>query len=177
MAESDKEYYSRCLTIGEIFYHETQFDSALLYYDLVFNHTQSEESKKLAAERLAEISKAMGHHLKSIEYTSYLAQFATISEKQGALNSVLVELYRQYVQSKDARLHAQSNRKNTKRVVLIMCFLIILIGLSVTINIIIKKRNKKLKEEKQKTENLLETENYSHRMKQAALSSKLKKEQ
>ena len=32
MAESDKEYFSRCLTTGEIFYNETHFDSAWFYY-------------------------------------------------------------------------------------------------------------------------------------------------
>ena len=175
MAESDKEYYSRCLTIGEVFYHETQFDSAWPYYNTVFNNTQSEESKKLAAERLVEISKVIGYDSKSTEYASYLTQFATISEKRGALNSVLVELYRQYGQSKEAQLHTQSIRKNTKRAVKIISSLIVLTGLSIIINIIIRKHNKRLRMEKQKTEELLETESYSHKIKQAALSSRLKK--
>ena len=30
-AESDKEYYSRCMNLGEIFYHEAIFDSAWIY--------------------------------------------------------------------------------------------------------------------------------------------------
>ena len=175
MAESNKEYCSRCLTIGEIFYHETQFDSAWHYYELVYNNTQSEESKKLAAERLAEISKIIGYDSKSSEYASYLAQFATISERQSTLNSVLVELYRHYSQSKENHLHAQRIRQNAKPVIWLICFLVVLIGLSIVINMTIRNNNKRLKEEKQKTEELLVTENYSHRIKQAALSSKLKK--
>ena len=175
MAESNKEYCSRCLTIGEIFYHETQFDSAWHYYELVFNNTQSEESKKLAAERLAEISKLIGYDSKSSEYASYLAQFATISERQSTLNSVLVELYRHYSQSKENHLHAQRIRQNAKPVIWLICFLVVLIGLSIVINMTIRNNNKRLKEEKQKTEELLVTENYSHRIKQAVLSSKLKK--
>ena len=175
MANSDKEYYSRCLTIGEIFYHAAQFDSAWPYYNKVFNYTQSEDSKKLAAERLAEISKVVECRSNSTEYSNYLARFATISERQSALNSTLVELYRQYGQDKEAYLRAQNNRKKNKQVTWVMCSLIVLTGLSVVVNIIIRSRNKKLKKEKQKTEELLETENYSHKIKQAALSSKLKK--
>ena len=175
MAESDKEYFSRCLTTGEIFYNETQFDSAWFYYCKVFNCTQSLDSKKLAAERLADIGKTLGLDLTITEYTGYLAQFATVSEKQGTLNSVLMEFYRQYNQGKMAHFHEQSIRKNTKKSTWIICSLLVLMGLSFVVIIFIRSHNKRLKKEKQMTEELLETENYSHRIKQAALSSKLKK--
>jgi hypothetical protein len=175
MAESDKEYFSRCLTTGEIFYNETQFDSAWLYYCKVFNSTQSVDSKKLAAERLADICNALGLDSTISEHTGYLAQFATVSEKQGTLNSVLMEFYRQYNQGKMAHFHEQSIRKNTKKSTWIICSLVVLMGLSFVVIIFIRSHNKRLKKEKQMTEELLETENYSHRIKQAALSSKLKK--
>ena len=44
-AENEKELCSRCAIIGEIYYHEKQFDSAWVYLTKVYNETQNPEAK------------------------------------------------------------------------------------------------------------------------------------
>ena len=93
-ANDVKEYYSRCLILGEIFYQEAQFDSAWNYFNKVYEGTQSVESKKLSAERLVEICKAKGNEYKAMEYAEFLVPFANMEENQSAIKSQLTELYK-----------------------------------------------------------------------------------
>ena len=175
LAENKKEYLSRCLTLGEIYYFEQLFDSASPYYSIVYEGTESVASKKLAAKRLLEINKSDDYNPKTSEYATYVAQFATASERQGALNSDLIELYRQYGQNKAERIHAQRIKSITIRVMWIVGFLVVLVLLTLAFNSIVRSRNKTLRAQKQEAEKRLETESYAHRMQQAALSGKLKK--
>ena len=46
LSESEKECLSRHLTIGEVFFNETMFDSAWIHLDKVFHEAQSIASKK-----------------------------------------------------------------------------------------------------------------------------------
>ena len=141
----------------------------------MYEGTESVASKKLAAKRLLEISKSDDYNPKTSEYATYIAQFATASERQGALNSDLIELYRQYGQNKAERIHAQRIKNITIRVMWIIGFLVALVLLTLAFSCFVRSRNKRLQAQKQEAEKRLETESYAHRMQQAALSGKLKK--
>ena len=175
LSESEKECLSRCLMIGEIFYLEQQYDSAWPYFATVYERTESVASKKLAAKRLLEICTTEENQSGILEYTAYVAQFATASEDRGAQNSELTELYRQYGQNKAERIHAQKTRKITIGAIWIVGTLIVLIVLILVFNNIVRNRNKKLQAQKQAVEKQLESESYSHKMKQEAIGGRLKK--
>ncbi|MBQ6771757.1 MAG: hypothetical protein IJP44_12370 [Bacteroidales bacterium] len=174
-AESSKEYLARCLSIGEIYYLERQFDSAWLYFAVVYEKTGSVASKKLAAQRLLEICKTRENDLEISKYAAYVAQFATASERQGTLNSELVELYRQYGQDKAERIHAQKTKRIVIWAIWIVGSLVVFIILVLVLNNIVRSHNKKLLAQKQAVEEQLESESYSHKMKQEAISGRLKK--
>ena len=55
-----QEQLSRYLIVGDIYYHENLFDSALVYFNHVFQESQNEELKKQDAELLVEILKTQG---------------------------------------------------------------------------------------------------------------------
>ncbi len=168
MAHGEREYYSRCLTIGEIFYQEKQFDSAWNYFNKVYEGTQSVESKKLSAERLVEICKAKGNEYKAMEYADFLVPYANLEENQSAIKSQLTELYKKYGQMRQDRVHQQEKMNSLRWTIVIVGSLLILMSF---ITILYYKNRKK----KQHLETQIEADRYAHEIQQKALSGKLKK--
>ncbi|MBR5082623.1 MAG: hypothetical protein IKX35_09320 [Bacteroidales bacterium] len=76
-AKSNQEYASRCLTIGEIYYHERQFDSAWYYLNIAYNQTINVPTKKQAAEWLVEIGEAHGKNKEASEFAMFLVLLQT----------------------------------------------------------------------------------------------------
>lgn len=96
LAESEQEYFSRCLIVGEIFFYEQQFDSAWKYLTKVFDESLVINSKKQAAEWLVEICKYRGNS--SEQFTAFLVPFANQEENKSEIKSQLTELYSAYIQ-------------------------------------------------------------------------------
>ena len=166
-ANGDKEYYSRCLTIGEIFYHEKQYDSARYYYNKVFYYTRSEESKKLAAERLIEICKVQEKELESSEYVDFLLPFANQEEIKSAVKSQLTELYKSFDQRRLEQMHRHEKKKNLKWTIgIIIGFFVS----SLVIAILYRKNKKK----RQLLEIQIKEEQHTHTVQQKSLSERLK---
>ena len=167
-AESDKEFFSRCMNIGEVFYHERLFDSAWYYLSRAFHESQNVNSKKQAAEWLVAICKAQGNVSEMLEYADFLVPFANQEENQGAVKSQLTEQYKNYSQRKQDILHQQERRKNIKwTMTIIGCLLVLLSSIAI---LYYKNRIKK-----QRLEMQIETERHAHKVQQKALSSRLKK--
>ena len=167
ITESDKEYYSRCLSIGEIFYHEKQYDSAWFYCNKVFYYTQSEDSKKLAAERLIEICKVQGRESETSEYVDFLIPFANQEEIKSAVKSQLTELYKSFDQRRLEQLHCQEIKKNLKWIIgICIGFLVVL---SVIVILYRKNKRKRLLLEVQ-----IKEEQLTHKIQQKSLSGRLK---
>ena len=166
-ANSDKEYYSRCLSIGETYYQEQQFDSAWFYLKKVFENTQSENSKKLAAERLVEISKAQGKEPEAMEYADFLVPFATMGEEQSVLKSQLTEQYKNCAQRSLERVHQGEKKKSQRLTIVIVGSLLVLMSFI----IILYHRNKG---KKQRLETQIAAERHSSQIQQDALSERLK---
>ena len=158
LSKSEKEYFSRCLTIGEIYYHEKQFDSALVYLNKVFRSTQSLGAKKQAAEWLVEISEVEGRPSEAHEYARFLVPFATTDETQSALKSQLTTMCQNYVLEKQKQLHQKRSNK------LVMAIPVAVI-VAFVVAFAIKRRSKKQ----------MERERHAHKMQQAALTGKLRK--
>ena len=162
LSDSKKEYLSRCLTIGEIFFHEVQFDSAFVYLNEVYNYSESIDSKKQAAEWLVEICKAQERSAEIMEYADFLVPFANVNENSSFLKSQLTELCNTYEQGRQKSM-LQHKQKETLRKSVFITMGIVLVGLvGFIIYLFINMRQR-------------ETERHAHRMQQAALSGRLKK--
>ena len=162
LADNDREYSARCLTIGEIYYHEKQYDSAMVYLDKVFHDSQSVEAKKQAAEWLVEICKAQGKEMEIFEYANFLVPFANMGENQSHLKSQLTMLHLNYVQERQETLHQNKLKKALRNSGFIVLGIVIAFLVVFTIYTIINKRR-------------IIAERKAHRMQQAALSGRLKR--
>ena len=168
-AKSNQEYASRCLTIGEIFYHEWQFDSAWYYLNIAYNQTNNVPTKKQAAEWLVEIGEAHGKSEEASEFALFLVPFANMEENQSATKSQLAELYNEYRQAQLQQQHHNEAKKQAKQLLWTIVGLLIIVT---PILIISHRRNKK---QKQDLETQIEAERHSHQMQQATLSGRLKR--
>jgi hypothetical protein len=164
-AESWGEYYSRCAIIGEVYYHERQFDSAYVYLNKVFHGSESLGSKKQAAEWLVEICKywGVGYEI----YADFLLPFANQEENRSVLKSVLTELYSNYVQRKKERFHSIDMRHRTTRL-LLMFGLLLLLLLLVSLSLYYRETRKKSHGVQ------MVAERQSFEMRQKALGGRLK---
>ena len=104
-AESDKEFFARCLTIGDIFYNEHLFDSAWPYLNKVFYGTACIEFKKQAAEWLVQTCKELGRNSESVIYAAYLVPFANQEENKSAIKTQLTTLHHEHEQDRLEFLH------------------------------------------------------------------------
>ena len=113
-SESDNEYYSRYIAIGEIYYHEQLFDSARLILEKVFRGSTINDPKRQAAEWLIEICKKQDDDEKFHEYSDFLIPFANQEENNSAIKSQLTELYNTFQQKTLERQHQFELRRNAR---------------------------------------------------------------
>ena len=174
LSESEKERLSRCLTIGELYYLEKQYDSAQVYLGSVFHNSQSMAAKKQAAEWLVEICEAENRIDESNEYARFLVPFSTISENQSHIKSQLAKLHHNFVQERQDVLHQKRIKKNHDTVNLVIGLLFGIIAIVAILYLVNKKRHQNLRVQHEEMGKLLETERYTHKMQQAALSGRLR---
>ena len=174
-AESEKEYLARCLTIGEVFYHEKQLDSAHVYLSQVFHLSQNVETKKQAAEWLVEICEQQGRNGEIQDYARFLVPFANQNENQGHLKSQLANTLHDYERERLEIAHKKQLRKLSKYAGVALALLATLAAVFVAFHFAHKKRHKHLQSQKEAVEKQLETERYAHEIQKKALAGKLKK--
>ena len=161
-ARSDKEYLARCLVLGELFYHEKQFDSAWYYLSMVYQGDVSLASKKQAAEWLVDISKVFGKEGDSPKYAEFLVPFANLSENQGFIKSQMMDVYQEHEQRKKDNHHTIQTRKNYRQAAVVIIVAVLSSALLTALVYLIK--TKQLKNERQE-----------YKIKNAALAGRLKR--
>ncbi|MBR4146403.1 MAG: hypothetical protein IKU00_00740, partial [Bacteroidales bacterium] len=172
-AESDKEALSRCLILGELFFHESNYDSASLYLNRVYENTESVVSKKQAAEWMVETCKYQGK--KYEQYANYLVQFANQEEKNSIIKSQLTELCNDFEKRRHDSIQKLNARKAQIRVgkVILGIVFAFLVGF-IVYHFVNKRKQRILRNQKETIEKQLETERQAHRIQQTALGNKLK---
>ena len=154
LSNSDKEYLSRCLSIGDIFFHESQLDSAFKYLSVVYNDSESCNTKKQAAEWLVNICKAQGKDSEAYEFAEFLVPFANLNENNSHLKSQLAELCNGYEQSKQKnawQLHQQNGAVKPNAFVIGGIALALLLG-SIYFLVIYKKKQNAEPDKKPKSD-------------------------
>ena len=161
MAMESKELLARYLFIGDIYYYEKQFDSAWVYLKYVFDNTQSFDSKLLAAERLREISMYNGDTIEAKEYALIRSQHATLKDEDGKLHSALSTLCQQHEHNRQEAQHRLKTQKAARRWGIALVLAAFVVSVVSLLLVILRRR--------------MRTEQYSHKMEQAALSGRLKR--
>ncbi len=166
--DSDSERFSRCLTIGEIYYHERQYDSAWKYLGIVYENTEIKALKKQAAEWLIEICKIQGKESDILGYAGFLIPFANQEENQSEVKSQLTELYKDFWQKHQERKHQHVKEQYTKWTVIVVGGLLAMMSFVVSLYFRNKRKGEHLKVQ-------IKEEKHFHEQQQKALSGKLKK--
>ena len=185
LAADDDEKLTRYVVIGDIFFEENNYDSALLYLEPVLENKRNRFLQIRVANYLRIIYDSLGNKEKSNECMHYLA----LHNETGAENSVMVsqlsEMYKAYLSRKQEEEAAEKREAVVKKAIEIV--VPVVVALALIIIITAKLRSKKLlQEQREESERLLgeteqqhmeaiEAERQAHRMEQAAISGRLKR--
>ena len=175
MSENEREFLARSLSIGELFYHEKQFDSARVYLDAVFHGSTLIDSKKQAAEWLVEICKERGVEDGIIDYAEFLVPYSNINENRGLQKSQIVTLCQDYQQNRLENLHRKETRRNQVTAKGTIGLLLCVVTIVCVFYFVSRKRQVRLRLQKETAERQLDSERHTHKMKQAALAGRLKR--
>ena len=162
-AVGENEIAARYIAIGDIFFEERVYDSALVYLEPIFERNENLTRKTQAASYLHIIYDSLGYEDKANECMRFLAEQKKSEGKNKALVSQLEGLFQEYLNQKQERKAAQEKREAILRTVKIIVPIALVVA-AVLIAIIKKRGKKQLAQQQQ-----------AHRMEQAALSGRLKR--
>ena len=124
--DNKQEHLSRLFIIGDILFHENNYDSALIILDTVFHESLDENCKRQSAEYLIEICKNQGKN--SEEYANYLVPFANKEENyQSAVKTQLAEYYDLFRLKTKDKLSQNVIKENKTRTIIIIVGLLLII--------------------------------------------------
>ena len=135
-SQSEKEKLTRFLTIGDLFFEEGVYDSAIVYLDLVFENKAEQCSQIQAASLLRVIYDSLENKEKLEECICFLADYKKTEGETKALVSKLEAMYKNYQNKKQERQAEIERERAMKKalgiiipiivVVLIVYFVILL---------------------------------------------------
>ena len=169
-SENSLEIDAQHLCIGEIFFCEHEYDSALFYYSSVNERTSNLEIKKQTAERLMDIYSIKGDTSKTLEYACFLAPYATHEENKSEIKTQLTELYNTFKLTETQKQHQKATRLATRINIVTIGFLLLVISIVFFLYYHIKKR-------KQYLEKQIESERDTYKQQIKALFGRLKHNQ
>ena len=167
ISANELEQTTRLSYLGEILFHEKQYDSAWICLEQVFHKTTNIGTKRQAAERLVAICQIYGKDVELLEYASFLAPFANQEENKSEIKSKLTEFYREIGQRRLKLEHQKEVRKHVKYAFIIIVGLVVV---TLTMSLLYH-RNKR---HKKHLETLIVSERQTHKMQQAALAGRLR---
>ena len=165
-ASDDSERLTRYLTIGGILLDDRKYDSARFYLDTVFEKQEDIESKIVAAEELSLIYQTEGDSIKAHQYASFLAGY-TLKEIEKKTNvSKIYEFFKSYTQNKLEKRAREERREASlhERKKAVRITLALMIPLAVVLAVAIFVMRRRHGKERQR-----------HRLRQAAMSGRLKR--
>ncbi len=161
LAIDEEEQMSRFLTIGDIYFEEAMYDSALRYLEPVFQHTNDVVMRIQAAEIIRVIYDSMGMEENADEYV----KFSAINKKSnGENNAEVLQLNKQFKEYKDKQLEQQTadeRTKERKRAMSRTAETMALFSLAITLLVVflIRKRHRKILSEQEATAKRLQNAN------------------
>ena len=174
LAEDNEERLTRYLLVGDIYYEEGLYDSALLYLEPVMENKENRFLQIQVANYLRTIYDSLGNREKAEECMRYLALRNEKGAENSAMVSLLSEMFKAHMSQK------QEKEAKTKRKVAVKKTLGIVIPIAVALALAIivmaKLRSKKLlRQQQEEAERKLDETEQQHRMEQAAISGRLKR--
>ena len=127
--------------IGQIYYNEKQYDSALVYLEPTFEQSKDIETKALVAKFLHDINHNRGDTLKAVQYAVYHAENTEQERVMMARVSYLNDLFQNHLQKEQETYLLRQRQNNIKKLLIIALPLAAILVAFVAI--IIRRRSKK----------------------------------
>ena len=162
LADDEEERLTRFLTIGDIYFEEAMYDSALRYLEPVFQNTNDRVMRQIqAADIIRVIYDSVGMEENADEYV----RFSAVNKKSnGENNAEVLQLNKQFKEYKDKQLGRQAAAERTqerKRAMARTVELVVPISLAITVLVVflIRKRHQKNLSEQEATAKHLQNAN------------------
>ena len=172
-AESETERITRYSTIGDIYLNARQFDSAKVYLETVFDYTNDDIIKKLAAKALHDVAIGEGDTLKANQYAQFIIEDVAAAAESQKRVSQLNELFQQHLQWEQERAEAerqQAARLRRNRMIVVVSVLVAVAALLAWLLI-----RRKMKQQRDVASQQMEAVQEAHRLEKASMSERLKR--
>ena len=146
-ADDMSEQFSRSVAIGDIFFEEKIYDSAMFYLEPVFFYAEDRLSQIQAAEHLMALYDSLGEREKSDQCMRFLAQQKKSEGQNKALVSQLEDLFEAYTDQKQQKEAEEAQKKSIRKTVGII--VPIAVAVALIILVLAKLRSKKLLKQQQ----------------------------
>ena len=127
--------------IGQIYYYENLYDSALVYLEPTFEQSKNIETKALVAKFLHDIYHSRGDTLKASQYAVYHAEHTEQERVKMARVSQLNELFQNYLQKEQEAKLLIEQKKRIRTMLIVGLPLAVLVSVSVVV--VVRRRNRK----------------------------------
>ena len=152
-SESEAERLTRFLTIGDVFFEEGMFDSALVYLEPAFNGYEDNLYRVKSAEYLRVIYDNLGNKEKSDVCVKFIADYRRSESENKALISKLEAMFKDYQDQKYVRQVEIEREKAMKKALGIIIPIIVVVLVVYFVQIL---RNKKqLKKQQEEADRML----------------------
>ena len=172
-AESETERITRYETIGDIYHNAGQFDSAKVYLKAVFDFSNDDMEKKLAAKALHDIAIGEGDTLKANQYAQFVIEDVAAAAESQKRVSQLNDLFQQHLQWEQERAEAERQlaaRLQRNRMIVVVCVLVAVAALLTWLLI-----RRKMKQQRDAANLQMEAVQEAHRLEKASMSGRLKR--
>lgn len=136
-ATDENELLTRYTTLGAIYSEEGQYDSALFYLIPAFENSNDVMRQRAVSPYLRTIYQNFGDSLKADQYAVFIADNGGLEGENKVRASMVNELYQQHQQWERDRAKAEEHRRSLRRngliLTAILVFLLISIGVIITI--------------------------------------------
>ena len=174
LAGDDEERMTRYLLVGNIYFEEGLYDSALLYLEPVMENKENRFLQIQLANYLRTIYDSFGNREKAEECMRYLALCNEKGAENSALVSQLSEMFKAQMSQKQEKEVGAKRKLAVKKTLSIV--VPIAVALVLVFIVMAKLRNKKLlRQQQEDADKKLDETDQRHRMQQAAISGRLKK--
>ena len=161
MANNENEYLFRFLIIGEIYFEEKMYDSALLYFEPVFKNDMDIGLRSEAANTLRVIYDSLGDKEQVDACVGFLAEHKKLDWENKSLVSKLEGMFKAYMNQKQEKEAEEAREKSIKKTIEIVVFITALFILAILV--IAKQKSKQLlKKQQEATDKVLEETEQEH---------------
>jgi len=151
LAADDNERLTRYVVIGNIFFEEKNYDSAILYLEPVLENKEDKFLKIKVANYLRIIYDSLGNKEKHDECMHYLALHNETGAENNALASQLSDLYKMYLTQKQEKEAEKKREAAVKNIIEIVVPIAVVLALAIIVTA--KVRSKKLLKKQQEEAN------------------------